>query len=144
MELSPEKLATLLVEMDYDDEPEVTQKGEFSRRGGLIDVYSPALDYPARIEFFGDEVESIRQFSERSQISVGEIPEYKLIMRSGSGEEESTEELGNFSDYVKLYAPRVITLFPEECRGVLERFFPWKSRGAGRYSMKMTLSGKPP
>ncbi len=123
MELSPEKLAELLVGMDYDDEPEVTQKGEFSRRGGLVDVFSPALDYPVRIEFFGDTVESIRKFSERTQISVGEIPDCKLIMRSGSGEEESLRETGNFSDYAKLYSPRVVTLFPEECRGTLERFF---------------------
>ncbi|OQA88280.1 MAG: Transcription-repair-coupling factor [Lentisphaerae bacterium ADurb.Bin242] len=123
MELSPEKLAELLVGMDYDDEPEVTQKGEFSRRGGLVDVFSPALDYPVRIEFFGDTVESIRKFSERTQISVGEISDCKLIMRSGSGEEESLRETGNFSDYAKFYSPRVVTLFPEECRGTLERFF---------------------
>ncbi len=123
MELSPETLATLLVDMDFDDEPEVSQKGEFARRGGLIDVFSPALDYPARVEFFGDTVESIRQFSERSQISVGEISEYKLIMRSGTEGDELAGETGNFSQYAKLYSPLVITLFPEECRGTLERFF---------------------
>ena len=123
MELSPEKLAALLVDMDFDDEPEVSQKGEFSRRGGLVDVFSPALDFPARVEFFGDTVESIRQFSERSQISVGEIEEYKLIMRSGTGGDDPAAETGNFSDYAKLYSPLVVTLFPEECRGTLERFF---------------------
>ncbi len=123
MELSPETLAALLVDMDFDDEPEVSQKGEFSRRGGLVDVFSPALDYPARVEFFGDTVESIRHFSERSQISVGEIEEYKLIMRSGTGGDDPAAETGNFSDYAKLYSPLVVTLFPEECRGTLERFF---------------------
>ena len=39
MTLPPEKLAKILTEMDYDDEPEVVQKGEFARRGGLMDVF---------------------------------------------------------------------------------------------------------
>ena len=120
MTLSPEKLAELLTKMDYDDEPEVVQKGEFARRGGLTDVFSPASDAPARIEFFGDTVESIRLFSETTQLSTGEVSEYKVIMRSGAGGTDDPET--DFSSYVRLYSPRIITLFPSECEGVLKRF----------------------
>ena len=120
MTLAPEKLAELLTRMDYDDEPEVVQKGEFARRGGLIDVFSPAADAPARIEFFGDTVESIRLFSETTQLSTGEISEYKVIMRSGAGEPDDPGT--DFSTYVRLYSPRIVTLFPSECEGVLKRF----------------------
>ena len=40
----------------------VTEPGEFSIRGGIVDVFSFAYDTPFRLEFFGDEVESIRTF----------------------------------------------------------------------------------
>ncbi len=121
MELAPEKLAELLTGMDYDDEPEVVQKGEFARRGGLIDVFSPASEQPARIEFFGDEIESIRLFSAQAQISTGEVQEYKLIMRSGAGESESVQD-SDFTEYVKCYNPQIVTLFPSECVEILKRF----------------------
>jgi len=120
MTLSPEKLADILTRMDYDDEPEVVQKGEFARRGGLMDVFSPSASAPARIEFFGNEIESIRLFSETTQLSTGEVPEYKIIMRSGAGDPE--EKSVDFSAYVRLYSPQIVTVFPTECEAVLKRF----------------------
>ena len=120
MALAPDELAEILTRMDYDDEPEVVQKGEFARRGGLLDVYSPAAAAPARIEFFGDEVDSIRLFSETTQLSTERVQEYKIIMRSGTGETDS--EKFDFTSYVRLYSPRIITLFPAECEDFLKRF----------------------
>ncbi|MBQ9338105.1 MAG: transcription-repair coupling factor [Lentisphaeria bacterium] len=120
MTLSPEKLAEILTRMDYDDEPEVVQKGEFARRGGLMDVFSPAEKSPVRIEFFGDEVESLRLFSETTQLSVGRTEEYKIIMRSGAGEAQGNDS--DLTDYIQLYSPRIVTLFPAECEGALKRF----------------------
>ena len=49
-----------VVKLDYDDEVMVTVSGEFSRRGGIVDIFSPAHDEPCRIEFFDNEIESIR------------------------------------------------------------------------------------
>ena len=120
MALSPEKLAEILTKMDYDDEPEVVQKGEFARRGGLLDVFSPAASSPARIEFFGDEIDSIRLFSETTQLSTGKAEEYKIIMRSGAGEPDADN--GDFSDYVRLYSPQIVTVFPSGCEEILKRF----------------------
>ena len=120
MTLPPEKLAEILTRMDYDDEPEVVQKGEFARRGGLMDVFSPAEKSPVRIEFFGDEVDSLRLFSETTQLSVGETEEYKIILRSGAGETQESD--CDFTSYIRLYSPRIVTLFPAECEGVLRRF----------------------
>lgn len=48
----------------------VSEPGEFSMRGGIIDVFSFSNDVPYRIEFFGDEVESIRSFDVETQLSV--------------------------------------------------------------------------
>ena len=83
MTLSPQELAERLVKLDYDDEFEVTTVGEFSRRGGIVDFFSPAHDFPCRVEFFGDEIESLRGFAPETQRSTGEVAEYNCIGRAG-------------------------------------------------------------
>ncbi len=83
------KLLEQLVEMDYDDEFEVTAPGEFSRRGGIIDVWSPDSDFPVRIEFWDDQIDSMRQFNPADQRSTGIVNEYRLICRSSLDFDES-------------------------------------------------------
>jgi len=58
------------VAIGYEWEHMVEVPGSFSRRGGIIDIYSPASDLPARIELFGDEVVSIRLFDPAAQRSL--------------------------------------------------------------------------
>ncbi len=60
-----------LVEMGYDAANAVTRPGEFSRRGGILDVFPSTADGPIRIELFGDEIESIRPFDVATQRSSG-------------------------------------------------------------------------
>ena len=57
----------------YTIEPLVEQPGQLSRRGGIIDIYSPTMDGPVRIELFGDEIESIRRFDPATQRSSGRV-----------------------------------------------------------------------
>ncbi|KAB1066894.1 transcription-repair coupling factor [Tamlana haliotis] len=57
----------------------VTEPGEFSVRGGIVDVFSFSHDEPYRIEFFGDEVDSIRTFDVESQLSVEQIKKINII-----------------------------------------------------------------
>lgn len=58
-----------LVSLGYERAQLVDRPGEFSRRGGILDVYPSNHEHPIRIEFFGDEVESIRMFDVASQRS---------------------------------------------------------------------------
>ncbi len=58
----------------YEPEAQVTQKGEIAMRGGILDVFPPTSPWPVRLEFFGDELESLREFDPLTQISRGEIP----------------------------------------------------------------------
>jgi transcription-repair coupling factor (superfamily II helicase) len=60
-----------LVEMGYESANTVSRPGEFSRRGGILDVYPSTADAPVRIELFGDDIESIRPFDVATQRSVG-------------------------------------------------------------------------
>ena len=71
-EHSPDLLVSELVGLGYENQFQVSKVGELARRGGIIDVFTPALMHPVRIEFFGDEIDSIRVFSISSQRSTGE------------------------------------------------------------------------
>ncbi len=71
-EYNPDLLISNLVSMGYEVQYQVSKVGEIARRGGIIDIFTPSLHKPLRIEFFGDEVESIRVFSVTSQKSSGE------------------------------------------------------------------------
>jgi transcription-repair coupling factor (superfamily II helicase) len=71
-EYNPDVLVSDLVGLGYENQFQVSKVGELARRGGIIDVYTPALNHPVRIEFFGDEIDSIRVFSISSQRSTGE------------------------------------------------------------------------
>ena len=78
-EMPPELIVDLLIAAGYVREEPVASVGEFSLRGGILDVFSPAHDAPHRIEFFGDAVESIREFDPDSQRSIGRATESILV-----------------------------------------------------------------
>jgi len=59
----------------YRHAAEVQTVGEFSKRGGIVDVFTPSHELPLRVEFFGDDVESIREFDPQTQRSIRQIEE---------------------------------------------------------------------
>ncbi len=65
-----DELLNLLAAIGYVRREPVTLLGEYSLRGGILDIYSPAQDNPVRLEFFGDTLESIREFDIETQRSV--------------------------------------------------------------------------
>jgi transcription-repair coupling factor (superfamily II helicase) len=71
--ISPLDLIEWLEEQGYEPEAQVSQKGEIALRGGILDVFPPTSPWPVRLEFFGDELESIRHFDPLTQISREEI-----------------------------------------------------------------------
>src|SRR5262249_12272015 len=82
-------LAAWLLDHSFRRTDAVELPGEFSRRGGIFDVYSPDADAPFRMELFGDEIESIRQFSAQTQRSLGGLEEIDVLAVGGLGGEES-------------------------------------------------------
>jgi len=62
-------LVEWLEEQGYEPEAQVTQKGELALRGGILDIYPITSPWPVRLEFFGDELESLRHFDPLTQIS---------------------------------------------------------------------------
>ncbi|MEW6429193.1 MAG: transcription-repair coupling factor [Thermodesulfobacteriota bacterium] len=74
-----DELTRLLVRSGYEPVSLVRNIGEFASRGGIIDIFAPGNDYPVRLDFFGDTVESIRFFDPVSQRSVERVEEFVLL-----------------------------------------------------------------
>jgi len=63
-------LSSQLVDLAYTRVDMVTRRGEFAVRGGIVDVFAPTDEHPLRLEFFGDELEQVREFSVADQRSL--------------------------------------------------------------------------
>jgi transcription-repair coupling factor (superfamily II helicase) len=78
-EIDMDELTTHLASVGYSPMDIVEMPGQFTRRGGIFDVYSPEADRPVRMELFGDEIESLRKFEPDSQRSSTVIDETWLL-----------------------------------------------------------------
>jgi len=76
--IDPLDLIEWLEEQGYEPEAQVTQRGDIALRGGIVDVYPLTSPLPVRLEFFGNELESLRYFDPTTQISREEISEIVL------------------------------------------------------------------
>jgi transcription-repair coupling factor (superfamily II helicase) len=89
-EVDIEVLTAHLASVGYTQVDLVEMPGQFTRRGGILDVYSPEFDRPVRIEFFGDEIETIRKFDPETQRSQSGLDETELLPLT---ETPATEQL---------------------------------------------------
>jgi transcription-repair coupling factor (superfamily II helicase) len=78
-EIDVEVLTAHLASVGYTQMDLVEMPGQFTRRGGILDVYSPEADRPVRIEFFGDEIDTIRKFDPETQRSQSGLDEAQLL-----------------------------------------------------------------
>ncbi len=117
----PLDLVEWLEAQGYEPEAQVTQKGEFALRGGILDVYALTSPWPVRLEFFGDELESLRQFDPLTQMSreaitavtippAGELGLLKKL--EGRSPNAETQPPGTLLDY--LAAETVLVLCEPE------------------------------
>jgi transcription-repair coupling factor (superfamily II helicase) len=78
-QISIEFINEVLFEYEFKRVDFITEPGEFSVRGGIIDVFSFSNDNPYRIEFFGNEVDSIRSFDVETQLSIEKQKKISII-----------------------------------------------------------------
>jgi len=76
--IEPLDLIEWLEDQGYEPEAQVTQKGEIASRGGILDVFPLTSPWPVRVEFFGDELESLRYFDPLTQLSRDQIQSVTL------------------------------------------------------------------
>ena len=117
---SPEDLVDRLVAAGYVREDPVGAVGEFSMRGGILDVWSPGQERPVRIEFFGDEIDSIRAFDPETQLSTSQlsaieiVPMREVVVRSQDFSEWAEAARQRWSDERYARALRDRTVFADE------------------------------
>ena len=103
MSLEREFLEACLFDNGFTRSPLVENRGEFSARGDIVDLFQPGSRNPIRIEFFGDEVESIREFDVLSQVSTNELdsvnilPVRELSLNEGE-KKQGIEAINNFAE----------------------------------------------
>ena len=98
-EISLEDLAAHLESVGYEKREPVEMAGEYSIRGGIVDVFPPGGEQPVRVEFFGDEIESIRRFDPVSQRSIHKLTECTL--EPFTEFQKSRKTLGELSDRLR-------------------------------------------
>ncbi len=102
-ELTLDFLNEVLFEYKFQRVDFVTEPGEFSVRGGIVDVFSFSHDEPYRIEFFGDDVDSIRTFDVETQLSSGSVKKISII--PNVEDKVLHEDRGSFFKYL---SPRTV------------------------------------
>lgn len=115
--IDPERLIAQLVNLGYEPQEPVRLPGQYSRRGGIIDVFATGHDLPYRIELFGDEVESVRMFDPNNQRSVGQVEGLSL---APSRETLYTDLDDGIKDMLVSTAEREATMLDEEASNRLE------------------------
>ena len=78
-EADPETLVEQLASVGYQPVDMVEMRGQYALRGGILDIYPPEMDAPLRIEFLGDEIESMRKFDPETQRSSAPVDEAILL-----------------------------------------------------------------
>ncbi len=85
--LDVEELLTDLGAAGYERVPVVTERGQFARRGGIVDFFSWQAEEPLRLEFFDDEIESIRAFDLHNQSSIRRLESIGVILQMSENAE---------------------------------------------------------
>ncbi len=95
-EMDPDALAEKLADQQYQTVSFVNEPGEYARRGGIIDIFPFSGEYPVRLEFFGNEIESIREFDPDSQRSVAFLDQIRLLPNLESFSDAARQSLISF------------------------------------------------
>ncbi len=88
--LDVEDLLRDLGEAGYERVPVVTERGQFARRGGIVDFFSWQAEEPLRLEFFDDEIESIRAFDLHNQSSIKRLESVGVILQMNDNAEDAS------------------------------------------------------
>ncbi len=102
-----ENLMERLIKAGYERAPQTTTRGQFAVRGGIVDLYSWQSQLPVRIEFFGDTVESLREFDIDTQTSVRDLRKIDVLL--GAADDQG----GKVRDYIDP-SQLIIDIEPDE------------------------------
>ena len=106
----------------YERVSQVSTRGQFAVRGGIVDLYSWHAPLPFRLEFFGDQIESLREFDIDTQTSLRDLRSVDILLNQGAADQN-----GSVRDYVR-ESDLIIDIEPSESTAIVG------SEGASRAS----------
>jgi len=143
-ELPLDSIVAHLHSIGYERRDPVEMVGEYALRGGILDIFGAESARPLRIEFFGDEIESIRRFDVETQRSIVKVPEAEilpLLEQPRRGElypgwefAAAAEEPREYSLLAMAREPIVILDEPEDIRSAGERLWKHLDQLKGEHS----------
>ena len=107
-----------MLEHGFHNTSAVDLPGEFSNRGGILDVFALDFSSPVRIELFDDEIESLRQFDTATQRSVSTLQQFEITVLT---DQDSQIFEGHFFDHVSEDAA-ILLVEPDALKEEAERF----------------------
>ncbi|RMF57788.1 MAG: DEAD/DEAH box helicase, partial [Calditrichaeota bacterium] len=126
-EFERELLLEWLVESGYERVSIIEEIGQFSARGGIVDVFSFESEYPCRIEYFGDTIDSIRYFDVLSQLSTEKVEQIRLLGRTPEDDETSS---------LLDYFPKESILWLDDSLRLSKQLDEWWEEAEKRYEEK--------
>ena len=99
-EIQQSTLANQLSEIGFERVDFVFEPGQYAVRGGIVDIYSYSHDMPYRLDFFGDEIDSIREFDIEDQLSKNKVTTAQIVGRSTEYGQSPTGGEGTILDYL--------------------------------------------
>ena len=122
-EVSPVDLGDRLADAGYTRQDPTDEPGEFSVRGGVVDFYPAGARMPVRLEFIGDNIESIRTYDPATQRSVEAVDQVHVVplqelLGSDTGFPDRTATI---ADYLSELRPTILLSEPDEVRAAIEK-----------------------
>lgn len=128
-------LTELMITYDFEKTDFVFEAGQFAVRGGIIDIYSFAYELPFRIELFGDEIESIREFDPESQLSNKDLDQINIIP------DVQTKMLTEERQSLLSYIPAESLFWLKDYREVIDIMNKGFDKASEEFDSIMALSG---
>lgn len=111
-----DELLARFVSMGYNRETMVEHRGDISVRGGIVDVFPISSELPYRLEFFGDEIDTIRRFEPETQRSVSQEESIQILPRSEKALLESKDVAKQFTALTDYFPKETIIVLDEPLR----------------------------
>ncbi|PYR38129.1 MAG: hypothetical protein DMF90_04385 [Acidobacteria bacterium] len=117
-EIAPSDLAELLIDAGFRREDPADERGEFALRGGILDVYPAGDAQPVRVEFIGDNIETLRTYDPGTQRSIAPIDQLQVVPLS----DQLGDRTATVFDYLTLgNESRLIVSEPDEVEASLKK-----------------------
>jgi transcription-repair coupling factor (superfamily II helicase) len=130
-------LDEVFIEYGFNKVDFVYEPGQYAVRGGIVDVFSFSFDHPYRIEFFGDEVESIRKFDPTNQLSINKMT--RAVVVPNIGDQALHEAVEPFFNFIPADT-RIWVADAARCEKQLEKAMEKAEKAFERVSAKLNFT----